>query len=266
MIEKRLNELIPTDNQTLFEAARYALLSPGKRLRPQLVLATAESFGGLSATALDPACALEMVHCYSLIHDDLPCMDDDDVRRGKPSLHKVFGEAMALLAGDYLLTYSFEMIANSKHLSAEQKIQMVQILAKRAGAPGLIGGQAIDIESTAKQVDEVTLLEMHSGKTASLIIACLEVGAIAASQTPFPLLQSIGLDLGLAYQFRDDLVDFEEQSDARMKKSTAITAYGFQETRKKLEDLEASLFLRLNELFPKTSPLKSLIGNILHKI
>src|SRR3990167_4636293 len=132
-IEARLRELIPSRDETIFEAARYSLLSSGKRLRPLLTLATASTFGVDPLLALDPACAIEMIHTYSLIHDDLPCMDNDDLRRGKPTLHKVYGDAMALLTGDYLLTFAFEVIAQAPFLTDGQKLQMVQVLSHRIG-------------------------------------------------------------------------------------------------------------------------------------
>jgi len=170
-IEKRLNELIPPRNETIFEAARYSLLSSGKRIRPLLTLATAGVYGVDPLSIIDPACAIEMIHTYSLIHDDLPCMDNDNLRRGKPTLHKVYGEAMALLTGDYLLTFAFEIIANASILGREQRVQIMKIVAMRAGARGMIGGQALDIESEGKEIDEDTLLQMHYRKTASLICA-----------------------------------------------------------------------------------------------
>ncbi len=180
LIEKRLHELIPARDETIFEAARYSLLSSGKRIRPLLTLATAGVYGVNPFLAIDPACAIEMIHSYSLIHDDLPCMDNDDLRRGKPTLHKVYGDAMALLAGDYLLTYAFEVIANAQTLGREQRIQMIKSISIRSSAPGMIGGQALDIDSEGKEIDEDTLLQIHHGKTASLIKACLEVGSLAA--------------------------------------------------------------------------------------
>ncbi|MBM3184118.1 MAG: polyprenyl synthetase family protein [Chlamydiae bacterium] len=165
IIDERLKELIPSPKTSLYESTRYALLSPGKRFRPSLVMAVAASLGADPKIALDPACAIEMVHTYSLIHDDLPCMDNDDLRRGRPTLHKAFDEGLALLTGDYLLTYSFEILSNTAVLSTSQKLQMVQILSHAAGSHGMIGGQAIDLDMTGKSIDEATLYEMHHGKT-----------------------------------------------------------------------------------------------------
>lgn len=273
-IESRLRELIPSRDETIFEAARYSLLSSGKRLRPLLTLAAAATFGVDPLTALDPACALEMIHTYSLIHDDLPCMDNDDLRRGKPTLHKIYGESMALLAGDYLLTFAFEVVANAESLGREQRIQMIKTIAMRSGAPGMIGGQAIDMESEGKEIDEDTLLQMHHGKTAALLTACLECGSLAAGYPSTPLLQSIGLELGLAYQFQDDLLDATSTtailgktagSDAAKQKPTAISLFGVMETQQRLQKLEQSLFEKLKQLPKNGLELTALIQKILQR-
>ena len=273
-IERRLHELIIPRDETIFEAARYSLLSSGKRIRPLLTLATAGVYGVNPLNALDPACAIEMIHTYSLIHDDLPRMDNDDLRRGKPTLHKVYGEAMALLAGDYLLTYAFEVIANARHLGREQKVQIMKTVAMRAGAPGMIGGQALDIESEGKEIDEDTLLQMHYGKTASLLTACLEVGSLTAGYPPTPILQTIGRELGLAYQFQDDLLDSTSTtaligktagSDASKKKLTATSLYGVAMVQEKLHHLKTSIFRNLQELPNQGSQLAILIKMILKR-
>lgn len=273
-IETRLRELIPARDETIFEAARYSLLSTGKRLRPLLTMACAASFGVDPLLALDPACAIEMIHTYSLIHDDLPCMDNDDLRRGKPTLHKIYGDGMALLAGDYLLTFAFEVIANAQALGREQRLQMIKTLAMRSAAPGMIGGQAVDLESEGKEIDEETLLQMHSGKTAALLTACLEIGSLAAGYPSTPLLQSIGLELGLAYQFQDDLLDATSTtatlgktvgSDAAKHKPTAVSLFGIAATQEKLQALQKSLFQKLQQL-PKGAPeLTLLIQQILQR-
>ena len=257
LIEERLNHLIPEEESPLFQAARYSLLAPGKRLRPQLVLVSAKAFGADIETALDPACAIEMVHAYSLIHDDLPCMDDDDLRRGLPSLHKVVGEGMALLAGDYLLTYAFEVLACARFLSAEQKIELIQALSRAAGAGGMIGGQAIDLASEGKRIDETALKTMHIGKTAALLTACLEFGAILgnASFETKKLLREIGRDMGLAYQILDDILDEtgttqelgkKTGADAAKNKPNAVSLYGLQEARFQLQKLESACFEKLS--------------------
>lgn len=273
MIEKRLNELIPPQGASLLEAARYSLLAPGKRLRPRLAMAAAAMLGGIPSHVLDPACALEMIHTYSLIHDDLPCMDNDELRRGKPTLHKVYGEAMALLAGDYLLTYAFEVISCAPSLTPEQKLQMVQAISKSIGVPGMIGGQAIDIESAGKEIDEKSLLQMHYGKTGALIAASLEVGRIAA-KAECPILPSIGQELGLIYQLQDDLLNATSTtailgkkagSDAVKKKSTAISIYGLLGAQEKIKHLEKSLLQKCENLPNGGSGLTDLIQKILKR-
>lgn len=259
-IEKRLSELIPARDETIFEAARYSLLSKGKRIRPMLTMATAAVFGVDPLTVLDPACAIEMIHAYSLIHDDLPCMDNDDMRRGKPTLHKIYGDAIALLAGDYLLTYSFEVIANC-NLGREQRLQMIKTVAMRAGAPGMISGQVIDMETAGKEIDEETLLLMHEGKTSALFIACLECGSLAAGCPPTPLLQSIGRELGLAYQFENDLLD--DGRDAANQKQTAISLYGSTAVKEKIQFLRRSLEEKIKQLPNQGLQLALLIQQIL---
>ncbi|PIS02956.1 MAG: hypothetical protein COT85_02690 [Chlamydiae bacterium CG10_big_fil_rev_8_21_14_0_10_42_34] len=273
-IEERLKELIPTKDETIFEAGRYSLLSTGKRIRPLLTMATAATFGVDPLIALDPACAIEMIHSYSLIHDDLPCMDNDDLRRGKPTLHKVYGESMALLAGDYLLTYAFEVIANASILGREQRLQMIKTVAMRAGAPGMIGGQAFDIESKGKEIDEEALLQMHYGKTAALLTACLECGSLAAGYPPTDLLQSIGLELGLAYQYQDDLLDATSTtailgktagSDAAEDKPTAVSLFGIDGTQERLAHMNQSINHKLSCLPKNGGELATVISAILQR-
>lgn len=273
LIEQRLDKLIPPRNDPLVLAARYSLLAPGKRLRPQLVLAAAEAFGAKVEKALDPACAVEMIHTYSLIHDDLPCMDDDDLRRGVPSLHKVHGEAIALLAGDYLLTYAFEVLSKAPFLSAEQRIELVQTLAHASGSEGMIGGQAIDIAAEGTQIDQDKLIKMHKGKTAALLAASLTCGAIIAdaSDKEKKKMHRIGLEIGLAYQILDDILDSTQTteelgkpagSDAKKNKPTAITVYGLEGAQKKLEDTKKAAFQHLDS-FPK--PLQDKLKLLLNR-
>ncbi len=268
-INARLRELIPDSPDPLYAAARYSLLSPGKRLRPCLVLAAATAFGADLETALDPACAIEMIHAYSLIHDDLPCMDDDDLRRGKPALHKVFPEGMALLTGDYLLTYAFEVLGNAQHLSVEKRLRLVQILSRYAGSQGMIGGQAIDISSAGQKIDKESLLEMHRGKTGALLAASLQFGAVAGSapESAFPLVEQLGVEIGVAFQFLDDLLDATStqevlgknvKRDAALKKTTAVEIYGIPGVEKKLEEFEDSIRRRLLDL-PGGAPMVALL-------
>lgn len=263
LIEQRLKTLVSDTDEPLFQAVRYSLLHPGKRLRPLLVLQATTAWGGDVEKALDPACAIEMVHTYSLIHDDLPCMDDDDLRRGRPTLHKAFDEAIALLAGDYLLTQAFSVIAQAPTLTTEQRLQLVQILSRQAAAPGLIGGQAIDIGAKGKELPEEALLVMHRGKTGALFAACLQFGAtVALAHPPLPLLQSLGEEMGVIYQCLDDLKDATSTTemlgktvgaDAARNKPTAASLYGIEEARQKYAKRRKDLFKKIEILFPLKS-------------
>lgn len=246
LIEKTLSQLIcehaEMPHTLLFTSARYSLLSSAKRLRPLLTLATAESFGADVKMALHPACALELIHTYSLIHDDLPCMDDDDLRRGKPSLHKVVGEGQAVLTGDYLLTYAFEVLAKSPLLSAEQKIELIKILSERAGGDGMVGGQVVDLLSEGQSPEWNTIEFIHHHKTAALISASIEFGAVIAqvSDEDKKHLQSIGYKAGLAFQIIDDILDVTANefelgkpigSDLDLKKATAVSVLGLEKAQ-----------------------------------
>jgi len=247
LIELRLHEIIPAidaPHSLLFEAARYSLLLPAKRFRPLLLLAVLDDFDCPLEWGIDPACALEMVHTYSLIHDDLPCMDDDELRRGKPTLHKVYDEAQAILTGDYLLTYAFEVLANAPHLSAEKKLSLTRLLSSRAGGDGMIGGQVIDILYEGKSIDSETLKLMFSKKTAALLAVSLEFGAVIANLNTEDQkhLQKAGIALGVGYQYIDDLLDAtgDEKdlgkpvgSDVYNEKASSLTLYSEQETRDK---------------------------------
>lgn len=203
-IDEMLFELIPQNGEPLFEAARYSL-EGGKRLRPLLTLAITSAYQIPLEIALRPACALEMVHTYSLIHDDLPCMDNDDFRRGKPSLHKTYPESHAILTGDFLLTYAFEVLATAPNLTDRQKIDLIGTLALRSGSQGMIGGQVLDIGQ--KELPLPARLQMHAMKTGALITAACEFGGIIALQTDLTPFQTIGRHLGLAYQIVDDMRD-----------------------------------------------------------
>ena len=252
IINQRLKELIDIDKTlpqaSLFEAANYSLHPGGKRLRPILIFATVDTFNGKTQSAIDIACAMELIHTYTLIHDDLPCMDDDDIRRNKPSLHKAFSEWEALLTGDYLLTFAFEVIAKSKDLTDNQKIQIITKIAKRAGAHGIVGGQYVDLSSQGKKIDWQTLKFMHIHKTASLIIACLECGGIIANanEKEITALKNFGENIGLAYQIVDDILDVtaEEKklgkpikSDEKKKKPTAVSVLGIKKAKELVKEL-----------------------------
>lgn len=227
-IERRLDALVPHTDR-LSEAMRYSLLGPGKRLRPLLVFASANLFRVSEDLALDPACAIEMVHAYSLIHDDLPCMDDDDLRRGRPTAHRAFGEATALLAGDALLTQAFETLSEAP-LSDSVRTNLISCLAARAGKKGMISGQIKDLFGCSQ--DEAPL--MFQQKTGDLFSCALEFGALLGEADPAPM-RRIGLLLGLAYQLKDDL----EDGDSLFSREKAKDF--FKKTTQELEELLVSL-------------------------
>lgn len=204
-IESTLNTLLSPEKEALFEMAHYSM-EGGKRLRPLLTLGVLQAFDVPIEHGLYPACAIEMIHTYSLIHDDLPCMDDDDFRRGKPTLHKAYPESHAVLTGDFLLTYAFEVLATAPHLTHEQKNRLILTLAKRAGHEGMLGGQILDIESQDQPIEPDMLQLLELKKTASLITCALEFGAIIANQDLLTF-QMIGEGLGLAFQIVDDILD-----------------------------------------------------------
>jgi geranylgeranyl pyrophosphate synthase len=220
----------------LAEAMRYALLGPGKRLRPALVRMVCRHLGGQDAQAELPAVAVEMVHTYSLVHDDLPCMDDDDLRRGRPTCHKVYGEALAVLVGDGLLTEAFGLLAR-----APRAAELVRALARGAGASGMVGGQALDLETVAAEADEARVSKIHLRKTAALLGAAAELGAIAAGELgACERARAFGQALGLAFQATDDILDVTGTAerlgktpgkDLRAAKPTLVAALGLEGAR-----------------------------------
>ncbi|WP_084057291.1 farnesyl diphosphate synthase [Desulfacinum hydrothermale] len=233
-VDAALERFLPASDsleKTVVEAARYSLFAGGKRLRPILCLTAAEVVGGTADEALTAACALEMVHTYSLIHDDLPAMDDDDLRRGRPTNHKVYGEAVAILAGDLLLTEAFGLLADPRigsnaAVAAERRLRALTILARASGMQGMIAGQVIDLESETREVDLATVEYMHIHKTGALISASLEMGAVlgGGNDQQIQALVQYGRHLGLAFQITDDLLDIEGDPDVMGKPSGSDVA------------------------------------------
>ncbi len=219
-IEQQLEQKLASLNiadQHLAKAMHYGLLNGGKRLRPFLVYATAEALGASLEQADAAAVAIEMIHSYSLVHDDLPAMDDDDLRRGKPTCHMVYGEANAILAGDGLLTAAFEVLANAQELTIEQRLQLIQILAPAAGGAGMVAGQSTDLNHVDKAMSLTELEAMHRNKTGALIRAAVLMGAVCASGTiqgsvnaaQKQVLVLYADSIGLAFQIWDDVLDVE---------------------------------------------------------
>ncbi|ADY23352.1 (2E,6E)-farnesyl diphosphate synthase [Bacillus paranthracis] len=233
----------------LREAMAYSLEAGGKRLRPLLLFATLQAFGKEKNLGVGAACALEMIHTYSLVHDDLPCMDDDDLRRGKPTNHKVFGEAMAVLAGDGLLTYAFQVIMayGQKEISAEKKVRLVLELAKAAGPEGMVGGQVADMEAEGKQLTIDELEYIHKHKTGKLLEFAVLAGSILSNATEEQeeKLLEFAKYIGLAFQIRDDILDVEGTeeeigkpigSDVSNEKSTYTTLFTVDRAKDILEE------------------------------
>ena len=244
--EQALEQLLPLiscPQQSVVEAMRYSLLGGGKRLRAALLLAFCEACGGEKEKALPFACAVEMVHAYSLIHDDLPCMDDDDLRRGKPSCHIAYGEATALLAGDGLLTHAFDTMLHAANLPAEQILKAAGCLSKAIGAYGMIGGQVMDMANEQSNfVTEERLKSTDALKTGALISAACEMGCIlaSASQQKISAAKAYAANIGLAFQITDDILDrtstTEELgkpvgSDEESAKATYVSLYGVEKAR-----------------------------------
>jgi len=233
----------------LREAMAYSLEAGGKRLRPLLLFATLQAFGKEKTLGVGAACALEMIHTYSLVHDDLPCMDDDDLRRGKPTNHKVFGEAMAVLAGDGLLTYAFQVIMayEQKEITAEKKVRLVLELAKAAGPEGMVGGQVADMEAEGKQLTIDELEYIHKHKTGKLLEFAVLAGSILSDATKEQeeKLLAFAKYIGLAFQIRDDILDVEGTeeeigkpigSDVSNEKSTYTTLFTVDRAKDILEE------------------------------
>ncbi|MDT3494264.1 (2E,6E)-farnesyl diphosphate synthase [Bacillus toyonensis] len=233
----------------LREAMAYSLEAGGKRLRPLLLFATLQAFGKERNLGVGAACALEMIHTYSLVHDDLPCMDDDDLRRGKPTNHKVFGEAMAVLAGDGLLTYAFQIVMayEQKEIAAEKKVRLVLELAKAAGPEGMVGGQVADMEAEGKQLTIDELEYIHKHKTGKLLEFAVLAGAILSNATKEQeeKLLEFAKNIGLAFQIRDDILDVEGTeeeigkpigSDVSNEKSTYTTLFTVDRAKNILEE------------------------------
>lgn len=242
------SEVKDTPEATVYRAARYSLMAGGKRLRPTLALAVAELLGGDEKDVLPYACAIEMIHTYSLIHDDLPAMDNDDYRRGIPTNHKVFGEAMAILAGDALLNGAFELMLShtlAKGDRLSERLRAMEHIARAAGAGGMIGGQVVDMESAGRKITAETLEYMHRCKTGALIKAPVLAAAIlcGAEGGEYGALEEYAAAIGLAFQIKDDIMDVEGSfkdmgksagSDVANEKTTFVTVYGLEESKERL--------------------------------
>ncbi|MEO3691087.1 polyprenyl synthetase family protein [Roseateles paludis] len=247
--ERALDDLVPAAAPAgLGEAMRYAVLGGGKRLRPLLVLATSETVSGNALAAMRSACAVELIHAYSLVHDDMPCMDDDVLRRGKPTTHVQFGEAQAMLAGDAMQALAFEVLTPEEGIPPALQARLCALLARAAGHAGMAGGQAIDLASIGKQLDEATLRDMHRRKTGLLLQASVTMGA-ACGQCGEQALQQLeiyGAAIGLAFQVVDDILDVTQDSavlgktagkDQDANKPTYVSVLGLDPARQLADEL-----------------------------
>ncbi|MBL9131765.1 MAG: polyprenyl synthetase family protein [Verrucomicrobiaceae bacterium] len=244
LIDAALDQCIPsaeTRPVSLHKAMRHSIFAGGKRLRPILTLAAAEACGGSIENAMHSACAVECLHTYSLIHDDLPCMDDDDMRRGVPTCHIVFGEAIALLAGDALQALAFELTAKTPPTSRHTTASMISELARTAGSLHLVGGQVADLEGEQKKLPLEDLRFVHEGKTAAMLTTSVKLGAMSADATPEQLqaLHDFGMATGLAFQIIDDILDVTQTSE-KLGKSAGKDLASEKSTYPALMGLEAS--------------------------
>lgn len=278
-VDRFLQTVIPdtrTPPAALHESMRYSLFAGGKRVRPILAIAAAEAVGNPSKAVLAIASSLELIHTYSLIHDDLPAMDNDDYRRGKPTNHKVFGEALAILAGDALLTLAFDLCSRRDlvdGLDPARQVQLIQELAVGAGHLGMVGGQVLDIQAENQDIDLATLQDIHAHKTGMLIRAAVRMGAIAASAaaTQLEQLTAYAEDVGLAFQIADDVLNVtgtrEElgknaNTDAQRGKKTYPTFYGVDGARSLAEQCSKRAISRLDRFDSKADPLRELASYI----
>jgi geranylgeranyl diphosphate synthase, type II len=276
-VDRALGRLLPAARQrpaTLHHAMRYSLFAGGKRLRPILCVAAAEACGGRVPAALPAACAVECVHTYSLVHDDLPCMDDDDFRRGKPTSHKVFGEGVAVLAGDALLTVAFEILAGVRPTPRYDLAAFVVELAQAAGSQRLIAGQVADLEAEGRKTNAAQLRFIHESKTAALITATVRLGGMSANATAGQLgaLTRFGRSLGLAFQVIDDILDVTQTSaklgksagkDVAAKKATYPAVFGLEKSRREAGRLTQAARRALRPLGDAAGTLQALADRLL---
>jgi geranylgeranyl diphosphate synthase type II len=281
LVDAALERALPREDTpppSIHRAMRYSVMAGGKRLRPILVIAGAEAVEGTAAQVMPTACALELIHTYSLIHDDLPAMDDDDYRRGRLTNHKVFGDAIAILAGDALLTLAFRLIADNVDRVSDPRVirDVVAEVADAAGTVGMVGGQVVDIESEGKAISAEALEYIHRHKTAALIRASLRVGARLAGGDPKAVaaISEAGGDLGLAFQVVDDILDVEGSlealgktagSDARKQKATYPAVHGLEASRRQAKMLVDRAKERLGVFGARSAPLRALADYVVER-
>lgn len=279
-VDAQLEQLLPQPSgpaEALFAAMRYSVFNGGKRLRPALCFAAADAIGSSTGNTAKVAAAVEAIHAYSLIHDDLPAMDDDDLRRGKPTCHIKFGEATAILAGDALQSLAFQQLTELSELPAATQLELVSVLSRYAGCAGMVTGQAIDLAATGQALQLEQLKTMHSYKTGALIEASVLMGAIAtgsASQQQLDALKQFASAIGLAFQIQDDILDVESSteqlgkqqgSDVVNNKSTYTSILGLEQAREQAAELYQQSMSSLELFAERAEPLRQLGSFIVNR-
>lgn len=272
-VDQRLQQLLPAAEEqppTIHAAMRYSVFAGGKRLRPVLVVAAGECAGGDRTTLLHIGAAIEMIHTYSLIHDDLPALDNDDLRRGVPTCHKVYGDAMAILAGDALMTRAYQVMTEIPGISDVIRLAIVRAVAYATGTvEAMIGGQVMDLESEGKPIQAPVLEYIHRSKTGALLTACTHCGALAAGAADADVraLTEYGRKIGLAFQIVDDILDMTSTSeqlgktpgkDQKAQKATYPALYGIEASRRKTQELVEEALLRIRHFDERAEPLRAL--------
>ena len=280
LVEVELNNLLPASGaapEKVHQAIRWSMFAGGKRFRPALLLATGEAFEAPVTALIKTACAFEMIHTYSLIHDDLPSMDDDDLRRGRPTCHVRFGEATAILAGDALQTLAFRTIAEDEQVDLATRVALISELSRASGTPdGMVAGQALDMEAEARQVNARELEDIHRHKTGALIVAAARCGAIIGKATEAELdaVTAYGWHLGLLFQITDDLLDVTASAedlgktpgkDAQSRKATYPALYGMEETREAAANAHRAACDALDRIDRPTTVLREIVDFILNR-
>jgi geranylgeranyl pyrophosphate synthase len=279
-VDAQLEQILPQPQgpaEALFAAMRYSVFNGGKRLRPALCFAAAEAVAATDANTARVAAALEIIHAYSLIHDDLPAMDDDDLRRGKPTCHIQFGEATAILAGDGLQSLAFQQLTELQNIPADHMVRLLSMLASYSGCQGMVAGQAIDLAATGQGLNLDQLKTMHRHKTGALIEASVLMGAIAtgaATEQQLAVLKQFAADIGLAFQIQDDILDVESSteqlgkqqgSDALNQKSTYSSIMGLEEARTEATKLYQQSVASLDIFAERADPLRQLASFIVNR-
>ena len=281
-IERVLRRYLPKEEgyqKLIMEAMEYNLMAGGKRLRPMMMQETYKMLGGNSKIIEPFMAALEMIHTYSLVHDDLPSMDNDDYRRGRKTTHIVYGEGMAVLTGDALLNYAFETAGKAFDMEPEQSYligKAMQILGKKAGIYGMIGGQVVDVESAGAQIDHQVIRFIYELKTCALIEAAMMIGAVlaGASDEEVAELENIARKVGMAFQIQDDILDITStnevlgkpvHSDEKNEKTTYVTLAGYEKAKEEVERLSIEAILELENLHKQNSYLMCLIEKLIHR-